>query len=147
MAGNNLSVRELQQTDINSIIDYWLNSDPSFIEAMGVDKAKILSRIQWKEMLTEQIEQPYQKKQSYCTIWLLNEKPIGHCNVNKIIFAEEAYMHLHIWKAEYRKSGTGTALVKKSIPFFFKNLKMNDTAASCELYVTLNDILQTFKLP
>lgn len=128
----NLSVRELQLSDLDSIIDYWLNSKPSFLEAMGVDLSKIPLREQWEEMLNEQIEQPYIEKKSYCTIWLLNGAAIGHCNVNKIIFGEEAFMHLHIWKAKNRKLGVGTALVKKSLPLFFRNLDLKKIY--CEPY-------------
>lgn len=128
----NLSVRELQHSDIDSIIDYWLNSEPAFMEAMGVDLSKIPLRDQWNEILTEQINQPYKEKKSYCSIWLLNGIAIGHNNVNKIVFGEEAFMHLHIWKAENGKLGVGTDLVKKSLPLFFKNLKLKNIY--CEPY-------------
>ena len=127
-----LSVRELHQSDIESIIDYWLNSASSFLKAMGVDLSKIPSQNQWQEMLNEQINQPYFEKKSYCTIWLLNGAAIGHCNVNKLIFGEEAFMHLHIWKPENRKLGVGTALVKLSLPLFFKNLELKKIY--CEPY-------------
>jgi RimJ/RimL family protein N-acetyltransferase len=63
---------------------------------------------------------------------LLNDQPIGHCNVNKIIFGEEAYMHLHLWQNNTRQKGMGATLVKKSIPFFFKNLKLK--RLYCEPY-------------
>lgn len=132
MQENNLSVRELQHSDTESIIDYWLNSDPAFLEAMGVDLKKIPDRNQWEEMLAEQIHHSYKEKKSHCTIWMLNNNAIGQCNVNKIIVAEEAYMHLHIWNAENRKLGVGTELVKKSIPFFFKNLELKKIF--CEPY-------------
>ncbi len=132
MKSDALSVREIQETDIDLITDYWLNADPAFLISMGADKTKIPSRIQWKELLKEQIDQSYHLKKSYCITWLLNEKPIGHCNVNKIIFGEEAYMHLHIWKAENRKSGIGTELVRKSLPFFFNNLELKKIL--CEPY-------------
>lgn len=119
-----LSVREMQQKDIESIADYFLNADSAFLINMGVDLAKVPAKDEWLKMLSEQLTQPYEEKRSYCIIWQADDKPIGHSNVNKIIFGEEAYMHLHIWIPDVKKKGIGTELVKKTIPYFFKNLKL-----------------------
>ena len=132
MDKNPLSVREIQKEDFDSIIHYWLNSEPAFMEAMGVDLTKIPDRNQWEEILTEQLNQSYEEKKSYCIIWLVDGKAIGHSNVNKIVFGEEAYMHLHIWNTGIRKQGIGTALVKMTLPLFFKNLKLKKIY--CEPY-------------
>jgi len=119
-----LSVREIQQTDIEHIIRYWLTADPLFLTGMGVDLNKMPSKEEWTTMLTEQLTQVYPEKKSYCMIWLVDNKAIGHCNVNKIKFGEEAYMHLHVWNNEFRKKGMGTDLVKMSLPYFFENLEL-----------------------
>ena len=133
MDERNLSVREIHKEDIESIIHYWLNSDPAFMKGMGVDLAKIPAKEQWEEMLMEQLSQTYEEKKSYCLIWLTDGKTIGHSNVNKIIFGEEAYMHLHIWESGSRKKGMGRALVKLGLPLFFKNLHLKKVC--CEPYV------------
>jgi RimJ/RimL family protein N-acetyltransferase len=119
-----LSVREIQETDIELISQYWLTVDPAFLTGMGVDLTKMPSKEEWITMLSEQLAQPYPEKRSYCIIWLVDNKPIGHCNVNKIKFGEEAYMHLHMWNSDLRKKGMGTELVKMSLPYFFENLKL-----------------------
>jgi RimJ/RimL family protein N-acetyltransferase len=117
-----LSVREIQETDITPIVEYWLTADPAFLTAMGVDLDKMPPQEEWTSMLTEQLAQSYPEKKSYCIIWLADQKAIGHCNVNKIKFGEEAYMHLHMWNAKQRNKGFGAELVKISIPYFFENL-------------------------
>jgi len=127
-----LSVREIQEMDIEPITDYWLQSEPAFLEGMGVDLKKMPTADQWKEMLTEQMNQSYPEKKSYCTIWLVDDKAIGHSNVNKIIFGQEAFMHLHIWKNEYRQKGIGTEMVKRSLSYFFNNLNLEKIY--CEPY-------------
>src|SRR5258705_3691585 len=119
MSENILSVRELQKEDIDPITDYWLDSDPPFLEAMGVDMNKMPGRDEWREMLSEQLSQSYNEKKSYCIIWQVNSKPIGHSNINKIIFGEQAYMHLHIWYHGARKKGHGSTLIKMTLPWFF----------------------------
>src|SRR4051812_4849628 len=95
-----LSVREMRAGDIDLISSYFLNADRGFLQNMGVDTAKMPTKDEWTKMLTEQLSQRYDEKKSYCIIWLIDDKPVGHSNVNKIIFGEEAYMHLHLWHAD-----------------------------------------------
>lgn len=132
MQENNLSIREMQKEDIDPLIHYWLNAEPSFLETMGVDLAKMPARDQWEEMLNEQLKQSYDEKKSYCLIWLVDGKAIGHSNVNKIIFGKEAFMHLHIWVNGIRKKGMGTILVKMGLSLFFKNMELKKIY--CEPY-------------
>lgn len=132
MNDNVLSVRELERTDVDLITQYWLGSDPAFLEGMGVDLTKLPDRQQWAAMLSEQLTQPYEEKKSYCLIWQVGDEAVGHSNVNKIIFGEEAYMHLHLWHSGARKKGIGTALVKMTLPYFFSNLKLKKLY--CEPY-------------
>ncbi len=132
MTNTRLSVGEINEKDIESISDYWLKADPKFLTGMGVDLKKMPNRDEWQGFLSEQLTHSYPEKKSYCIIWQLDRKSIGHSNVNKIIFGNEAYMHLHLWDSENRKKGFGTALVKLTIPYFFNNLKLKKIC--CETY-------------
>ena len=127
-----LAVRELTEEDIPPLIEYWVNATPDFLAGMGADINNIPPREEWEKMLREQISQPYREKKSYCIIWLLDDEPIGHSNVNKIRFGEEAYMHLHLWNNDTRQQGLGTQFVKLTIPLFFEMLKLRQLF--CEPY-------------
>jgi len=127
-----LTVREIQEQDIPLITDYWLTADPMFMQSMGVDLTKMPAREEWIAMLTEQLSQLYEQKKSYCIIWETDGKAIGHSNINKIIFGEEAYMHLHIWYADERKRGLGTSFIKLTLPWFFEKYKLKNLY--CEPY-------------
>ncbi len=120
----NISVREMQERDIDLITDYFLNADDAFLKKMGVDVSRVPDRKGWRELLSKQLHQSYNEKTSYCIIWQMDNKPVGHSNVNKIIFGQEAYMHLHLWNADTRKKGSGAALVKMTLPFYFRNLQL-----------------------
>jgi RimJ/RimL family protein N-acetyltransferase len=127
-----LSVREIQKEDIDLLIRYWLESDAAHHEGMGVDMAKIPDEKAWRLMLSKQLNQPYKAKQSYCIIWELDGKAMGHCNINPVVFGEEAFIHLHLWKSDVRKKGIGTELVKMTLPYFFKNMQLKKIY--CEPY-------------
>lgn len=125
-------VRDLRKDDIKYIADYWINSDKDFLVSMGVDLAKVPTRNSLIKMLTDQIDLPDSSKATMAVILELNETPIGHCNVNGIIYGQEATMHLHLWTADYRQRGLGTTMVRKSLPVFFDRLKLE--TLWCEPY-------------
>ncbi|MEO7983595.1 MAG: GNAT family protein [Bacteroidota bacterium] len=127
-----LSVREIQQPDIELLLDYWLSADATYLAGMGADIAKLPARHDWAIMLAEQLSRSYHEKKSYCIIWLVNDEPVGHSNVNKIVFGVEAYMHLHLWQHSNRQKGMGTQLVKMTLPYFFENLQLKKIY--CEPY-------------
>lgn len=127
-----LSVREITKEDIGAIASYWLDSDTDHMIGMGVELSKLPKREDWEQMLIKQISTPLEEKQSYALIWLLDGKAVGHCNINKIQFGEEAYMHLHLWDGVHRQKGMGVELVRMSIPYFFKNYQLK--RLYCEPY-------------
>ncbi len=132
MSSSTLNVRELQSSDIPKIISYWLNSDKEYMKGMGVDVTKIPDETEWTQMLGEQLSQNYEDKKSYCLIWEVDSQPIGHSNINKIIFGREAYMHLHIWYEDFRNRGLGVQFVKQGLQLFFKNMQLQKIY--CEPY-------------
>jgi RimJ/RimL family protein N-acetyltransferase len=127
-----LAVRRMQESDIPLIINYWLSASDEHLLHMGALRSKMPTREDWEKMFAEQLASDYPEKKAYCIVWLLNGCAVGHSNVNKIIFGEEAYMHLHLWDASLRKTGYGTQLVKMTIPYFFKDLQLKKLY--CEPY-------------
>lgn len=119
-----LKVREMRESDILSIADYWQNSEKDYLIGMGVDLNKMPNRDQLTSFLSEQITLPYKKKSSYALIWELNGIPVGHCNVNKIDFGVSASMHLHFWNQNNTGKGLGSKFVKLCVPYFFQNLEL-----------------------
>lgn len=127
-----LSVREIEEKDVPNIVSYWHQTDHNFLINMGVDIAKIPAQQDLCHMLISQISLPYAEKQSYCIIWQANGEAVGHSNVNKIVYGQEAYMHLHLWQNTSRQKGMGSALVKMTLPYFFQNLQLK--SLYCEPY-------------
>ena len=120
----NLSVRELQSSDIELIAQYWADADGSFLRSIGVEMSKLPTKEIFMQNLQAQLNEPLEKKKSFCLVWLLDGKPIGHCNTNPTVFGEYAYMHLHIWNIDSRKKGMGEKLLQLTLPFFFDTLQL-----------------------
>ncbi len=130
-----ISVREMQKSDIELIVDYFVNADSEFLKGMGADKSKLPHKPEWIIKLNQEFDKANSEKEFYYIIWLINDDPAGHSNINKIKFGQTATMHLHLWKSDKRKSGLGLDFLKRTIPFFFENFELKKLI--CEPY-TLN---------
>lgn len=126
MAAETLSVRHLQKADIPKIVDYFLGATPEHLLKMGVDVAKLPRRGEWLDIMYDNFELGVKDKQFFYIIWLLNNRPAGHSNINKIIFGKEAYMHLHIWQDVLRRKGIGQTFLKMTLPLYFNTYKLQN---------------------
>ena len=120
-----LTVREMQVDELEKIVDYFLNADAEFLKGMGADKSKLPKRKEWIQKLETEFDKPYTEKDFYYIIWLLDNKAIGHSNINTIQFGKSAVMHLHLWDNDKRKRGLGVDYLKQTIPYYFRNFKLN----------------------
>ena len=140
-----LSVRELELNDIEKIVDYFVKSDADFLKGMGADKNKLPIRQEWISKLKSEFMKPNEEKEFYYIIWMINDEPIGHSNINKIDFGNIATMHLHLWKNIKRKKGLGLDFLKLTIPYYFKNFELKKLV--CEPYsknIAPNKVLKKF---
>lgn len=119
-----LVLRDIKESDIGPLADYWFLAEASFLHNMGVDVAKMPSRGDFEAMLFSQISSSDSDKRSFALIAEFEGKAIGHCNLNPIEFGDKAAMHLHIWQTSFRQKGLGTEMVKKSLPVFFERFQL-----------------------
>lgn len=127
-----LSVREMEKSDIELIVDYFIDADVAFLKGMGANKSKLPKRNDWIDKLNREFEKPNEEKEFYYIIWLIDGQASGHSNINKIEFGKEATMHLHLWNSQKRKKGLGLEFLKKTIPYYFKYFQLEKLV--CEPY-------------
>ncbi len=132
MSSTTIAIRPIQNSDIPLIINYWLNSDPDHLVGMGVDLERLPTASALRHMLETQINTPIKLKPSFALIWLVDEHPIGHSNINDITYGHTATVHLHIWEKQYRQKGLGHQLMIQSLDIFFKEFALNEI--KCEPY-------------
>lgn len=118
------TIRDLTEPDIQLIGNYWENSNFTHLKNMGVDIEKMFTRDEFEQVMHHQLGLQIREKKSFCTIWLVDGSPIGHCNTNPTIYGLEAMFHLHIWDIKDRNSGHGLHLLPLSISRFFEILKL-----------------------
>jgi ribosomal-protein-alanine N-acetyltransferase len=116
---NNLSVREMKESELEQVITYFLSADDDFLLGMGVDVGKLPQKEAWLSRLQEEYRLPPEQKKLFYVAWLQNETTVGHSHINQLIFGKEAFMHLHLWQHHNRQKGSGTEFVRLSLPFYF----------------------------
>jgi [ribosomal protein S5]-alanine N-acetyltransferase len=127
-----ISVRLATTSDHKRIVDYFLNGSEDFLTGMGVDRKKLPERSAWLKLLEDNHQTQLEKKSFFYVIWLVDGVPVGHSNINKIVFGEEAYTHLHMWRSGIRQSGLGYEFMRMSIPFYFDRFGLKNLF--CEPY-------------
>lgn len=126
------SFREMPLDESRLMIRYFLNADLDYLTGMGVDPAKMPAEVDWFELLDEDFARPFEERQFYYLTWEADGNPVGHCNINRIVVGESAYMHLHIWIDQHRRNGCATQLLGPSIQHFFDRFKLK--RLFCEPY-------------
>ncbi|MEM7539845.1 MAG: GNAT family protein [Chloroflexota bacterium] len=120
------SVRDMELQDAPLMIKYFLEADADFLIKMGVDAAKLPAYNQWCQLVADDFARPIEEKQSYYVIWELDDEPVGHSNINKLVYGQEAFMHLHVWNPDGRQRGHGAYFVSESVNRYFEHYHLQN---------------------
>jgi RimJ/RimL family protein N-acetyltransferase len=127
-----LVVREMTLQEADIIIDYFHGASHDFLKSLGVSPAKLPYRDDWGAFYRAEYKRPIQKRRAILILWELDGEPIGFSTADKIIFGQEAYMHLHILHPDRRRSGYGAHFVKETVKIYFNMLNIQQLY--CEPY-------------
>jgi RimJ/RimL family protein N-acetyltransferase len=124
------TVKPLTGIELKKVVDYFLNFTPDEDLMAGANRKNYPSRKTWIKRLLEDTQKHITKRQFFYLGWFLDKKLIGHCNINKIAFGKEAYIHLHLWERKLRRQGLATHFLVQATRFYFKNFRLQKI--SCE---------------
>jgi len=120
----NFSVREMQLSETELVVDYFHNATPEFLETLGVDPSRLPRRAEWLARYRQEFALPIEERTSFAVIWLSDDRAIGFSTCNPVVYGERANMHLHVIAPENRQQGIGVACVKQSALLYFERLKL-----------------------
>jgi RimJ/RimL family protein N-acetyltransferase len=107
-----------------TIVDYFLRAKDEYLLGMGVERARLFGRAEWLERLTADLGRPDPEKEACFVLWEVDGAAVGHSNINKILYENEAFIHLHLWPPSLRRQGRGTDLFKQSAALFMERFKL-----------------------
>lgn len=111
-------------SEYQSMIDYFVDADESFLLGMGVERSLVPTKENWLRAVLADHDRPDDKKDRLYLGWFYRGSQIGHSSVNRIRVGEEAFFHLHLWRPDLRMSGVGTYLCRHSIKIYFTRLRL-----------------------
>ncbi|MGA7807639.1 GNAT family N-acetyltransferase [Bradyrhizobium sp.] len=118
------TVREMMNSEIDIIIDYFLGASAEHLEMLGVDPSRLPAPESWRERFQREAARPIEQRAWVVLTWLLDDSPIGFSTSDKIRYGEQAHMHLHVIDPERRNRGIGAECVKRSAEIYFERLKL-----------------------
>jgi RimJ/RimL family protein N-acetyltransferase len=124
MIGMALEAREMALSETGMVIDYFHRSTPEHLELLGVDPTRLPHPDAWREALQRDYARPLEQRARLFVIWLSDGSAVGFSSCDKIVYAEQANMHLHVTKPERRQQGVGAECVRQSVAIYFDSLKL-----------------------
>ena len=119
-----LTVREMGDSEADLIVEYFLKSTPEHLEILGVDPTRLPAPESWRERFRREHGRPIEQRAWIAVIWLLGDQPVGFSTADKIVYGEQANMHLHVTDPERRNQGYGAECVRRSVDIYFEQLKL-----------------------
>jgi len=110
--------------DYEHMVDYFLDSDEAFLRGMGVDPKKLPPRDEWVESAMLDHARPDGEKNRSYLAWVLDGAFVGHSSINQIKVGEEAFIHLHLWVCDLRRSGLGSRFLHASVTEFMRRFRL-----------------------
>ena len=117
-------IREMQPGEQERVIDYFLNAGPDLLHDMGVDPDRLPDHKTWDALIRDDFGAPLRQRKFYYLFWEVEGRAVGHSNINKIVYGQEAYMHLHVWSGALRRKGLGRPLVRQCISRYFERFAL-----------------------
>ena len=119
-----LTVREMMDSEVDLLVEYFHSSTPEHLEILGVDPTRLPNPDSLRERLRRECTLPVDQRAMVPVIWLSDDRPIGFSTADKIAYGEQANMHLHVIDPGRRNSGIGAACVHLSVDLYFDRLKL-----------------------
>lgn len=128
----NLSVREMAESEVDLIIDYFHGATADHLELIGVDPRRLPRREAWRAYYALVFQQPLQQRETLLLTWLVDDRPVGFSSADKITFGDHAHMHLHVTAQGDRRRGIGVEAARRSVDLYFEQLRLK--RLFCEPY-------------
>jgi RimJ/RimL family protein N-acetyltransferase len=121
-----ITLRDLQPSDVKYILDYWYRSPPGFVEARGVDLAKLPLEVDMRKSLEDRItaNQSLSISKMVALVFTYGGEAIGFHTMFPLTEGDSGVFHAHIWKPEMRGRGIGMHTYPRACRIYFDRFQL-----------------------
>lgn len=123
-AEGHLNVREMRLGEVDVRISYFHGATDEHLQRIGVDRASLPTPADWRATYEQDYARPVEERHVYSLIWELDGETVGFSSADRIVFGQDAFMHLHVLEDDQRRHGLGVEFVKKSARIYFEVLHL-----------------------
>jgi RimJ/RimL family protein N-acetyltransferase len=117
-------IREMALDEVGLVIDYFHDSPPEHLEKLGVDRTRLPTREDWSARYATEYAKPIKERSTLLVIWQLDGVAVGFSSADKIVYGDQAHMHLHVVDPDRRRSGVGSACMGETVALYFDSLAL-----------------------
>lgn len=121
-----VALRDLVESDIPLVLDYWFRSPPGYVESMGADPRKLPSESEWGRSLLERCRHNLSLPESKATVLVITHDgaPIGMHTLFPVTEGDSAIFHAHVWRPEFRGRGLGMITYPQACEIFMRRFDL-----------------------
>jgi len=144
--GLKVTLRDLEEGDIETIVDYWHESDPAFLQSLGVDLNKLSSKEETRRRLWSSLAADQSPPSRAYFVVTAGDELLIYTNLN-FASAEEACAHFHVLKPGLRSKGVSYFLFPEAIRVFFERFPIQKLVMQTSPHnEKINRLLRRFSL-
>jgi RimJ/RimL family protein N-acetyltransferase len=117
-------VREMQLDEVDLRINYFHHSSDDYLRRLGVARDRLWTPEAWWSFYQEDYARPLRDRENYSVVWELDGRTVGFSSADRIVFGQEAFLHLHMVEPELRRKGLGAEFVAMSAERYFRALEL-----------------------
>lgn len=122
LAAGDVALRDLQESDLEQIADYWCRAKAEFLRGIGIDRSKLGLRNDLISRFRQLIPR-YGDQSGLSFAVEIGGRLIGYTNLNHYS-AEENVSHWHLIEPAMRRQGISTALYPYRLRTYFSCVPM-----------------------
>jgi len=110
--------------DCKLMIDYFHRASDEALRVMRVDRRLVPAPGVWLRQLLSDLDRALTERTAYYLSWWLDGRPVGHSNVNRLVYGSDAFVHLHLWDTDLRNRGLGGQFFARSVAHYLEVLRL-----------------------
>jgi RimJ/RimL family protein N-acetyltransferase len=117
-----LVLRDVEERDIDPIVGYWHDSDPAYLDGLGIDRSKLISREASRERFLTFLDDSEQRARAAFVVTLAGCL-VAYTSIN-FWSPREGAVHVHVLDETLRHRGVSSLLFVRALELYFRKFQL-----------------------